>query len=382
MEGEMTAPILSLTRVDGDARLGRLRLAHGTVETPAFMAVGTRGSVRCLSSEDLVDLGAEIILGNTYHLSLRPGEEIVRRLGGLHGFMHWARPILTDSGGFQVFSLAGFRRVTEEGVTFRSHLDGSLHRLTPERAVEIQTALGSDIAMVLDECLAYPATRDEAARSMELTIRWAGRCRDELARTGVGMRLFGIVQGGLYPDLRRECAERLSRLGFDGYALGGVSVGEPKEEMHRIVAESAPFLPAGTPRYLMGVGYPEDIVHAVACGMDMFDCVLPTRVARRGTLLTSQGRVNIRNARYADDPRPLDPGCDCPACRNYSRAYLRHLFLAGEILGLRLNTIHNVRYYYRLMDRIRRAIGQGEFSAFHTEFFAGPERSGHNSDES
>ncbi len=378
----MTPPLLTIDRADGRARSGHLHLAHGAVATPAFMAVGTRATVRCLSSEDLLSLGAEIILANTYHLFLRPGEEVVRRLGGLHAFMNWPRPILTDSGGFQVFSLAGFRRISEEGVSFRSHLDGSTHLLTPERAVAIQEALGSDIAMVLDECLGYPADRDHAARSMELTVRWAERCRGARTTPPDRLRLFGIVQGGLYPDLRRDCAERLALLDFDGYALGGVSVGEPKGEMRRIVAEAAPFLPADKPRYLMGVGYPEDIVDAVACGMDLFDCVLPTRVARRGTLLTSRGRVNIRNARHAEDQGPLDPGCDCPTCRHYSRGYLRHLHLAGEILGLRLNTIHNLRYYHRLMDRIRGAICRGAFEAFHKEFFAGPEGSGRNSDES
>ncbi len=370
------ATFFQLTARDGNARRGRLVTPHGEVDTPAFMAVGTRASVRCVSSEDLDDLGAQMVLANTYHLLLRPGEELVRRLGGLHGFMSWPGSILTDSGGYQVFSLGKFRRISEEGVVFKSLLDGTVHRLTPERAVEVQHALGADIIMCLDECLPFPSTLEHARSSMELTVRWAARCQEAHRRACSPQRLFGIVQGGVWPELRSECAERLREMDFPGYALGGLSVGEPKEAMAEITAVATPLLPADRPRYLMGVGYPEDIVAAVGEGIDLFDCVLPTRIARRGTLVTSRGRINLRNARFIDDPRPPDEECDCPVCRRYSLAYLRHLTMAGEITGLRLNTIHNLRYYYRLMTRIRRAVEAGEFQQFRLEFLGGPEGSG------
>jgi queuine tRNA-ribosyltransferase len=354
------------------ARRGRISTPHGEIETPVFMAVGTRATVRCVSSEDLLELGAEIVLANTYHLFLRPGEDLVRRMGGLHGFMHWPRPVLTDSGGYQVFSLGQHRTIDEDGVVFKSLIDGALHRLTPTRAVEIQQALGSDIMMAFDECTPYPTTPEYARRSMLLTVRWAGACREAWLARDTGQQLYGIVQGGVFDDLRRECVERLLPLDLPGYALGGLSVGEPKAEMYRIVADTAPLLPGDRPRYLMGVGLPEDIVVAVGEGIDQFDCVIPTRVARRGTLFTTAGRLNIRNARFADDPRPLDESCDCPACRNYSRAYLRHLHQSGEILGLRLNTLHNLRYYYQLLSRIRRAVALGRYYGLLPVVGAGP----------
>jgi queuine tRNA-ribosyltransferase len=309
----------------------------------------------------------EGILANTYHLHLRPGEKLIRQLGGLHRFMNWDGPILTDSGGFQVFSLGDLRKVTAEGVHFRSHLDGSRCFLSPEAAVGIQEDLGSDIMMVLDECLAYPSSRDDAAASLELTMNWAGRC---LAAWKGGGALFGIVQGGSYEDLRREAAERLVEMDFPGYALGGFSVGEPVEVMRDMIARIAPLLPAGKPRYLMGVGTPEDIVEAVERGVDLFDCVLPTRNARNGQLFTSRGRLVIRNAAYREDPGPADPDCGCPVCRNYSRAYLRHLNQSGEVLGLRLNTLHNVAYYEGLIRDIRAAILRGEWEKFRRGFYA------------
>jgi queuine tRNA-ribosyltransferase len=368
-------PFFHLRATDGRARRGVVRTLHGPVETPAFMAVGTRATVRCVSSEDLRDLGAGMILANTYHLLLRPGPEVVRELGGLHGFMHWPGPILTDSGGFQVFSLGPHRRLDPDGVTFRSLLDGTLHRLTPESAMAVQHLLGADVIMCLDECLGYPAGQEEARASMELTLRWAARCLEAHLASGSSQSLFGIVQGGTHPGLREECAGRLAAMPFPGYALGGLSVGEPKEELFRTVAHAAPLLPREKPRYLMGVGYPGDMVRAVGEGIDLFDCVLPTRIARRGTLVTSRGRINIRNARFLRDPSPPDPDCDCPTCRNYSLAYLRHLHLAGEILGLRLNTIHNLRYYYGLLERIRSAVEAGRFDEFRNTFLSGPESS-------
>jgi queuine tRNA-ribosyltransferase len=331
------------------------------------MPVGTYGAVKTLSPEDLRTAGAEIILANTYHLHLRPGEGTVRKLGGLYTFMNWSGPILTDSGGFQVFSLGEMRKVTPEGVRFRSPVDGTVSFLSPEGAVAIQEELGSDIMMVLDECLAFPASRDSAERSLELTLDWAGRGRRAWKGRGA---LFGIVQGGSYEELRRRAAGELTELDFPGYALGGFSVGEPQEEMLEMVGKTAPLLPPGKPRYLMGVGTPEDLVEAVARGIDMFDCVLPTRNARNGQLFTSRGRLAVRNAAFREDPRPPDPDCPCPTCRSYSRAYLRHLHLSREVLGLRLNTMHNVAYYERLMQQIRSAIEEDRFETFRSDFHA------------
>jgi queuine tRNA-ribosyltransferase len=344
------------------ARLGVCHTAHGSFETPAFMPVGTQATVKGMTPEELEGLGAGIILANTYHLYLRPGHDRVRRCGGLHPFMHWNRPLLTDSGGFQVFSLNSLVKVSREGVEFQSHLDGSRHFIGPEKAVEIQEALGADIIMCLDECTPYPATRETAERSMQITLEWAKRCRE--AGRGAEQALFGIVQGGMYPDLRAESAEALIKIGFDGYALGGLSVGEDKETMFRVVAHAAPLLPEDRPRYLMGVGLVEDILEAVQHGVDMFDCVLPTRNARNGALFTRAGKIVIKNAKYADDPLPLDPDCSCYTCRHYTRAYLRHLYLAEEILALRLNTIHNLHYYLQFLRDLRQALREGRLEAF------------------
>jgi queuine tRNA-ribosyltransferase len=333
------------------------------------MPVGTYGTVKAMTPEELESLGARIILGNTFHLMLRPGTAIVARHGGLHGFMHWQRPILTDSGGFQVYSLADLRKVTEEGVRFRSPVDGAEVFLTPERSMEVQAALASDIAMVFDECTPYPATEQQARHSMELSLRWSARSRKAYdALPGLGT-LFGIVQGGMHTALRSASLEGLERIGFAGLAIGGLSVGEPEEERNRVLEELVPRMPPEKPRYLMGVGRPEDIVEAVRRGIDMFDCVIPTRHARNGHLFTRQGVVNIRNACHADDTGPLEEGCDCYTCRNYSRAYLRHLDRCGEILGSRLNTIHNLRYYLRLMEGLREAIAQGRLQACVSEFY-------------
>jgi queuine tRNA-ribosyltransferase len=348
------------------ARTGTINTAHGRISTPVFMPVGTQGTVKALTPETVRELGAEIILGNTYHLYLRPGHELIRRAGGLHKFMNWRHPILTDSGGYQVFSLAMLRRIREEGVVFQSHIDGSKHFLTPESAIDIQRALGSDIMMCLDECTPYPATFREAEKSLELTLRWAKRCKEAARETK--QALFGIVQGGVYTDLRKRSLESLAETGFDGYALGGLSVGEPKEDMISIVRTTAPLMPEEKPRYLMGVGTPEDIVTCVYQGIDMFDCVIPTRCARNGLLFTNHEKVVIKHARYRDDTTPLDSSCDCYTCRNYSRAYLRHLYVAGEILAMVLNTIHNIRYYMRLMERIREAIAEGRYEDFKNSF--------------
>jgi len=366
-------------RNDGAARLGEFETPHGVVQTPAFMPVGTQGAVKGTLFEDLEDAGAEIILGNTYHLHLRPGDDLIARRGGLHRFIGWDRPILTDSGGYQVFSLAERRKITEDGAEFQSHIDGSRHHLTPESAVDIQMRLGSDIAMVLDECLAYPATRDEAAVSMQRSVRWAARCRErlELLRStrmpdvvvsNSGQAQFGIVQGGVSPDLRCESADATKAIGFEGYAIGGLSVGEPIDLMYEIVGQTVARLPAAQPRYLMGAGTPEDLVESVARGVDMFDCVLPTRNARNGQLFTSQGRLNIRNARYAEDDNPPDPECRCYTCRRHSRAYLRHLHLSGEMTAAALNTLHNLTFYLDTMKRIRDAIAFGTFDTFRQEF--------------
>jgi len=368
----------ALLQTDAGARLGELHTPHGVVHTPAFMPVGTQGTVKGALFKDVEEAGAEIVLGNTYHLFLRPGDELIARRGGLHRFTGWGRPILTDSGGFQVFSLAERRTITEEGAEFQSHLDGSRHQLTPERTVDIQARLGSDIAMVFDECLAYPATRDEAAESMRRSVRWAGRCRQRLERlragatevllANPGQAQFGIVQGGVHADLRRESAESTRAIGFEGYAIGGLSVGEPIDLMYQTVAETTRHLPADQPRYLMGAGTPEDLVECVSRGIDMFDCVLPTRNARNGQLFTSQGRLNIRNARFAEDDDPVDPACGCYTCRRHSRAYLRHLHMAGEMSAAALNTLHNLTFYLDTMKRIREAIAFGAFDTFRQEF--------------
>ncbi|MDO9558180.1 MAG: tRNA guanosine(34) transglycosylase Tgt [Syntrophales bacterium] len=349
------------------ARLGKIVTAHGEVSTPVFMPVGTQATVKAMLPETLKELGAGMILSNTYHLYLRPGHQLIRDLGGLHRFMHWEGPILTDSGGFQVFSLGALRKISPEGVLFQSHIDGSRHFLSPELAVSIQEALGSDIMMCLDECTPYPATHRQAEDSLELTLQWADRSR--AARRRSVQALFGIVQGGMYLDLRKKSVEALTAMAFDGYALGGVSVGEPKDSMMAVVAETAPLLPYDRPRYLMGVGTPEDIVRCVGHGIDMFDCVMPTRSARNGLLFTNQEKVVIKHARYREDPLPIDSQCDCYTCRNYSRAYLRHLYMAGEILAMILNTIHNVRHYLALMERIRDAIRADRYPAFQEHFF-------------
>jgi len=358
-----------LLATDGAARRGRLSTAHGMVETPAFMPVGTAATVKGMLPGHVAAAGADIVLANTYHLMLRPGAERIARLGGLHGFMNWPGPILTDSGGYQVMSLAELRTVSEQGVTFRSHIDGSAQELTPERAIEVQRLLGADIAMVFDECTAYPASEDEAAQSMRLSMCWAERSKAAFEdRPGHG--LFGIVQGGIYEDLRTESVEALAAIGFDGYAVGGLAVGEGQDEMFRVLDATTPSLPGDRPRYLMGVGKPEDLVGAVARGIDLFDCVLPTRSGRTGQAFTRLGPVNIRNARHADDPRPLDETVDCPASRDYSRAYLHHLVRSGEILGAVLLTWHNIAYYQTLMREMREAIETGQFAAFHGIFAA------------
>jgi queuine tRNA-ribosyltransferase len=349
-----------LLATSGAARRGRLTLAHGTVDTPAFMPVGTYGSVKAMTPRDIREIGAQIVLGNTFHLWLRPGLEVVEKFGGLHRFMGWDGPILTDSGGFQVFSLGALRKISEQGVAFASPVNGDKLFLTPEDSMHIQTVLNADIAMVFDECTPFPATHAAAADSMRLSLRWARRSRDGFdrlrERKNSGNALFGIVQGGMYEDLRDESLAGLTDIGFDGYAIGGLSVGEPKDEMMRILAHTAPRLPAHKPRYLMGVGTPEDIAHAVSTGIDMFDCVMPTRNARNGWLFTRFGDIKIRNARHKDDPRPLDESCGCYTCRNFSRAYLHHLNRVKEILGAQLATIHNLHYYQQLMRDLREAI--------------------------
>jgi len=350
------------------ARAGRLHTPHGSFDTPMFMPVGTQGTVKTLSPEELKTMDAGVILGNTYHLFLRPGHETVKKAGGLHRFMNWDGGILTDSGGFQVFSLGDLRKITEEGVSFRSHHDGSTQFLSPEKSMEIQMALGADIAMAFDECTPYPADYEYACRSMRLTTRWARRCQAVHNRTD--QALFGIVQGGMYADLRRESAEDLVEMDFPGYAIGGLSVGEPKPLMYEVLEQTVPYLPANKARYLMGVGTPDCLVEGVARGIDMFDCVFPTRVARNGTAITSKGRVVIRNAAYAEDFSPLDPECDCYTCRNYSRAYLRHLIRCDEIFGLRLMSLHNLHYLIKLMGRIREAILQDNYPEFRRLFWA------------
>jgi queuine tRNA-ribosyltransferase len=346
-----------------EARLGKIETAHGSFTTPAFSPVGTQGTIKSLTPEELVEIGVEVILGNTYHLYLRPGHETIGKLGGLHKFIHWDRPILTDSGGYQVYSLGGLRKISEEGVTFQSHLDGSLHLLTPERVMEIQKTLGTDIAMVLDECVPYPSSYDYVKASTSLTTRWAGRCLQ--MRQEEGPAFFAIVQGGMYRDLREESARSLVEMNFQGYAIGGLSVGEPKSMMLDVLGWTTSLLPEKAPRYLMGVGAPEDILGAVMLGIDLFDCVLPTRNARNGTLFTHSGKISIKQAQYVEDGRPIDENCLCYTCRHYSRAYLRHLYLANEILSSRLNTIHNLFYYMDFMKRIQEAIRENRLLEFH-----------------
>ncbi len=359
-----------LLEVSGRARRGRLTFARGVVETPAFMPVGTYGTVKAMTPEELTGIGAEIILGNTFHLWLRPGMEVIRAHGDLHRFMHWEGPILTDSGGFQVFSLADLRKITEEGVHFRSPINGDKVFLSPEISMQVQHALGADIVMVFDECTPYPATLEEARKSMELSLRWADRSRAEFDRLASGNALFGIVQGGMHDQLRRESLAGLLEVGFHGFAIGGLAVGEPREERERVLEAIEPLLPVTHPRYLMGVGTPEDIVAAVSRGVDMFDCVMPTRHARNGHLFTRNGVLKIRNAIHEKDPQPVDPECGCYTCRNYSRAYLKHLDRCGEILAARLNTIHNLYYYLELMRELRSAITEDRFAAFVAEFYA------------
>jgi queuine tRNA-ribosyltransferase len=370
-----------LFATDGAARRGRLTFTRGTVETPTFMPVGTYGTVKAMTPEELRDVGAEIILGNTFHLMLRPGVEVIRAHGGLHGFMHWTGPILTDSGGFQVWSLGALRKITEQGVTFQSPVDGARIFLGPEESMAVQQALGADIIMIFDECTPHPATEEETRASMELSLRWAERSRQAHERflsatgcvsdveSGAAPALFGIVQGGMYEHLRDVSLEGLKQIGFDGYAIGGLSVGESKEDMRRILDHVTPAMPVDKPRYLMGVGTPEDIVEAVRRGIDMFDCVLPTRNARNGWLFTGNGVLKLRNSRYATDTGPVDPACGCYTCRNYSRAYLRHLQQANEILGARLATIHNLYYYQSLMRGLREAILEKGLDDFVEKFY-------------
>ncbi len=371
-----------LTGRDGRARSGLISTSRGIIHTPAFMPVGTNGTVKAVSPDELKEMGAEVILANTYHLYLRPGHDVIRSVGGLHRFMNWDRPILTDSGGFQVYSLAALRRIEEDGVHFKSHIDGSMHFIGPQKAMEIQSALGSDIAMVFDECTPYPASYEYALNSLKLTTAWARQCKEIWRGWSNGVMeknktqysntptlqysraLFGIVQGGMYKDLRKRSLEELLEIGFDGYAVGGLSVGEPKEEMYEMINYIGPLLPEDRPRYLMGVGDLMDIVAAVEAGFDMFDCVMPTRNARNGTLFTSEGRISIKRAEYRFDSRPLDRECGCYTCRNYSRAYLRHMFLSREILSMRLNTIHNLYFYLTFFKKMRDAISRGGFDGF------------------
>lgn len=352
---------------DTKARVGLLHTPHGVIETPVFMPVGTQATVKTMTPEELKQIEAQIILSNTYHLYLRPGHELVKQAGGLHGFMNWDRPILTDSGGFQVFSLGPLRKITEEGVKFKSHIDGSEHFISPEKAIEIQMALGADIIMAFDECAPYPCSHEYAKNSLERTTRWLKRCKEALSRDD--QALFGIIQGGVFRDLREQSAKEIVDIDLPGYAIGGLSVGEPKPLMYEVLDYTVPLMPKNKSRYLMGVGSPDCLVEGVMRGIDMFDCVLPTRIARNGTVTTSIGKVVIRNAAYAKDFGPLDPNCDCYTCRNYSRAYIRHLFKSEEILGLRLTTIHNLHFLIKLMKDMRQAILEDRFLLFKQEFF-------------
>jgi queuine tRNA-ribosyltransferase len=350
------------------ARLGKVHTPHGTIDTPVFMPVGTQATVKAMSPLELKEIGAKIILNNTYHLYMRPGHELIKQAGGLHGFMNWDGAILTDSGGFQVFSLCDLRKITDDGVTFKSHLDGSSHFITPEKAIEIENALGADIIMAFDECAPYPCEYDYAKGAMERTTRWAERCKKTHQNTEK-QSLFGIVQGVTYKDLREESAKRLVELDFPGYAVGGLSVGEPAELMYEVLDYTVPLLPDNKPRYLMGVGSPDYLIEGAMRGIDMFDCVLPTRIARNGTAMTSVGKVVVKNAAYARDFSPLDPECDCYACRNFTRAYIRHLLKAGEVLGIRLTTIHNLRFLTTLMEKIRKVIEEDRLLEFRKEFY-------------
>lgn len=361
--------IFHLEAQDGNARAATLVTPHGKIKTPIFMPVGTVGSVKGIAPDDLNSIQAQIILGNTYHLYLRPGDDLIARRGGLHCFNAWNRPILTDSGGFQVFSLPSLRTITEEGVTFRSHLDGSKHVFTPEKVIKIQKNLNSDIMMVLDECVQADADHAYTAKSIGLTTRWASRCRQACPKGSSQNLMFGIVQGGMFRDLRTESARQLIDLDFEGYAIGGLSVGESKDVMMEMLYHTAPLLPQEKPRYLMGVGTPRDIVAGIDAGVDMFDCVLPTRNARNGTLYTSLGKINIKRREFAEDDAPLDPTCDCYTCRNFSRAYLRHLYVSQELLALRLNSIHNLRYFLHLVGQARQAVFNGQFQAFRDHIF-------------
>lgn len=353
---------------DCNARLATLTTPHGTVETPIFMPVGTQATVKTMAPYELEEIGAQIILSNTYHLYLRPGHDLIREAGGLHEFMQWNKPILTDSGGFQVFSLGDLRKITDDGVEFRSHIDGSKHFFSPEKATRVQMALGSDIAMAFDQCPPYPCERQEVARAVERTTRWAKRCLE--AHSHEYQVLFGIVQGGVYEDLRRTSAEQLLEMDFPGYAIGGLSVGEPKPMMYEVLDYTTPLLPRDKPRYLMGVGTPDALLEGVARGVDMFDCVLPTRIARNGTVMTSRGKLVVRNAAYARDFEPMDPNCNCYACRNFSRAYIRHLIKSNEVLGIRLTTIHNLYFLLDLMAKVRQAIREDRFMEFKKEFLS------------
>ena len=350
------------------ARLGRLHTPHGVIETPIFMPVGTQATVKAMTPEELKDIGSQIILSNTYHLYMRPGHDLIERAGGLHKFMNWDKPILTDSGGFQVFSLGPLRKIKEEGVEFRSHLDGSKHFLSPEKAIEIQNALGSDIIMAFDECAPYPADRQYVKNSLERTTRWLERCK-AAHKYSERQALFGIVQGGMYKELREQSAREITAIDLPGYAIGGLSVGEPKEMMYEVLDYTVPLLPEDKPRYLMGVGSPDDLLEGVLRGIDMFDCVLPTRIARNGTAMTSQGKVVVRNASYAEDFTSLDPECDCYTCRNYTKAYLRHLIKCNEILGARLLTIHNLHFLLKLMENVRGAIKEDRLLDYKKDFF-------------
>jgi queuine tRNA-ribosyltransferase len=351
------------------ARAGIIETMHGNIETPIFMPVGTLATVKSLTPEDLYACGAQIILGNTYHLYLRPGCDVIEKFNGLHKFMNWNHPILTDSGGFQVFSLAKLSKITEQGYSFQSHIDGSKHLLTPEKAVEIQTCLNSDILMCLDQCIAYPAEKKEVKEALELTTRWAERCKQAWMKTNQDNSLFGIVQGGMFPELRKQSAESLLNLNFPGYAIGGLSVGEPKNLMYEMAEATLPLLPYEKPRYIMGVGTPEDLVELVSLGADMFDCVMPTRNARNGQLFTSKGTINISNAQFRAKTEPPDSDCNCYTCRNYSLAYLRHLYMTRELLAYHLNTIHNIHYYLNLVKEMRQAIIQDMFQEFKSTFY-------------
>ncbi|MEK2690532.1 tRNA guanosine(34) transglycosylase Tgt [Bdellovibrio sp. GT3] len=361
-ETEMNLGQFVVHKTEGNARRATLMTAHGPVQTPVFMAVGTKATVKAMTPEELKECGTQVVLGNTYHLHLRPGEKTIKKMGGLHKFMNWHGPILTDSGGFQVFSLSKLRNMNEEGVEFRSHLDGAKHFISPEKSMEIQMDLGSDVIMAFDECLQYPATDEQIESSMALTYRWL--LRSKAAMTRKESLLFGIVQGGLSLKHRLKSLEQITSVDLPGYALGGFSVGEPIHLMHELLPHVAPKMPANKPRYLMGVGTPTDLIIAIDSGIDMFDCVMPTRVARNGTIFTWQGKVSIKRSEYKEDPSPLDPECDCYTCTNYSKAYLRHMFLSGEILGSRLNTIHNIHFYMKLMEKAREAIAEGRWAAF------------------